>query len=128
MEAPTPIGSFTERSALNEFIRDSDSSNARRYAGAGGSLQQSWRSQTEGTVHAVVVVRHGKLVFEAYAAGDDENWGEPLGNIPHDAATKHDMMSISKSVVSLLFGIAIERKLIAGTDTPVLAFFSEYAE
>jgi CubicO group peptidase (beta-lactamase class C family) len=78
-------------------------------------------------IHAVVVVRHGKLVFEAYAAGDDENWGEPLGNIPHDAATKHDMMSISKSVVSLLFGIAIERKLIAGTDTPVLAFFSEYA-
>ena len=78
-------------------------------------------------VHAVVVVRHGKLVFEAYAAGEDENWGEPLGDIPHDAATKHDMMSISKSVVSLLFGIAIERKLIAGTDIPVLPFFSEYA-
>jgi CubicO group peptidase (beta-lactamase class C family) len=78
-------------------------------------------------IHAVVVVRHGKLVFEAYAAGEDENWGEPLGYIPHDAATKHDMMSISKSVVSLLFGIAIERKLIAGTDIPVLPFFSEYA-
>ena len=78
-------------------------------------------------VHAVLVVRHGKLVFEAYAAGEDENWGEPLGDVPHDAATKHDMMSVSKSVVSLLFGIAIERKLIAGTDIPVLPFFSEYA-
>lgn len=78
-------------------------------------------------IHAVVVVRHGKLVFEAYAAGEDEDWGGPIGFIPHDAATKHEMMSISKSVVSLLFGIAIERKLIAGTDIPVLPFFSEYA-
>jgi CubicO group peptidase (beta-lactamase class C family) len=78
-------------------------------------------------VHAVLVVRHGKLVFEAYAAGKDENWGEPLGDIPHDATTRHDMRSISKSVVSLLFGIAIERKLIVGTDIPVLPFFSEYA-
>ena len=79
-------------------------------------------------VHAVLVVRHGKLVFEAYAAGKDENWGEPLGVVPHDAATKHDVMSISKSVVSLLFGIALERKLIAGTDVPVMSFFPEYAE
>ena len=75
-------------------------------------------------VHAVLVVRHGKLVFEAYAPGKDENWGEPLGIVPHDAATKHDVMSISKSVVSLLFGIALERKLIAGTDVPVMSFFS----
>lgn len=79
-------------------------------------------------VHAVLVVRHGKLVFEAYAAGKDENWGEPLGVVPHDAGTKHDVRSISKSVVSLLFGIALERKLIAGTDVPVMSFFPEYAE
>ena len=79
-------------------------------------------------VHAVLVVRHGKLVFETYAAGKDENWGEPLGVVAHDAATKHDVRSISKSVVSLLFGIALERKLIAGTDVPVMSFFPEYAE
>ena len=82
--------------------------------------------QNRWNIHAVVVVRHGKLVFEAYAAGADEDWNGPIGYVPHDAATKHGMMSISKSVVSLLFGIAIERKLIAGTDIPVLPFFSEY--
>ncbi len=32
-------------------------------------------------VHAALVVRHGKLVFEAYAAGKDENWGEPLASL-----------------------------------------------
>ena len=77
-------------------------------------------------VHAVLVVRHGKLAFEAYAAGEDENWGEPLGVVPHDAVTKHDVRSISKSVVSLLFGIALERKLIDGTDVAVMSFFPEY--
>ena len=28
-------------------------------------------------VHAVLVVRYGKLVFETYAAGEDENWADP---------------------------------------------------
>lgn len=79
-------------------------------------------------LHAVVVVRHGRLVFEAYAAGEDENWGKPLGIVPHDAVTRHDMRSITKSVVSLLFGVALERKLIAGTDIPVMPFFPAQAE
>ena len=31
--------------------------------------------ETEADVHAVVIVRHGKLVFEQYFAGYDEPWG-----------------------------------------------------
>lgn len=78
-------------------------------------------------VHAVVIVRHGKLVFEQYYAGYDEPWGSPHGQHNFDATTKHDMRSASKSVVSLLVGIAIDRKLIAGVDEPVVKFFPEYA-
>jgi CubicO group peptidase (beta-lactamase class C family) len=78
-------------------------------------------------VHAVVIVRHGKLVFEQYYAGYDEPWGSPYGQHNFDATTKHDMRSASKSVVSLLVGIAIDRKLIAGVDEPVVKFFPEYA-
>ena len=37
------------------------------------------------------------------------------------------MRSASKSVISLLVGIAIDRKLIAGADEPVVKFFPEYA-
>jgi CubicO group peptidase (beta-lactamase class C family) len=78
-------------------------------------------------VHAVVIARHGRLVFEQYFRGYDEPWGAPNGQHDFDATTKHDMRSASKSVVSLLVGIAIERKLIAGVDEPVVQFFPELA-
>src|SRR5262245_5444022 len=78
-------------------------------------------------VHAVLVVRKGKLVYEHYAAGYDEPWGEPDRRYDFSAAIKHDMRSVSKSVTSLLIGIAIDRKLIAGVDEPVVKFFPEHA-
>jgi CubicO group peptidase (beta-lactamase class C family) len=78
-------------------------------------------------VHAVVVVRHGKLVFEQYFAGYDDPWGVPAGQFEFDATTKHDMRSVSKSVTSLLVGIAIDHKLLAGADEPVIKFFPEYS-
>jgi CubicO group peptidase (beta-lactamase class C family) len=83
--------------------------------------------ETEANVHAVVIVRHGKLVFEQYFAGYDEPWGQDDGPHNFDATTRHDMRSASKSVISLLVGIAIDRKLIASADEPVVKFFPEYA-
>lgn len=78
-------------------------------------------------VHSVVVVRHGKLVFEQYFPGYDQPWGQPEGQHEFTATTKHDMRSATKSVTSLLVGIAIDRKLIAGVDEPVLKFLPDYA-
>jgi CubicO group peptidase (beta-lactamase class C family) len=83
--------------------------------------------EIEANVHAVVIVRHGKLVFEQYFAGYDEPWGQGGGQHDFDATTKHDMRSASKSVISLLVGIAIDRKLIASADEPAIKFFPEYA-
>jgi CubicO group peptidase (beta-lactamase class C family) len=82
--------------------------------------------ETGANVHAVAIVRHGRLVFEQYFSGPDEQW-EVAGRFDHDATTKHDMRSASKSVVSLLVGIAIDRKLIASAEEPVVKFFPEYA-
>jgi CubicO group peptidase (beta-lactamase class C family) len=78
-------------------------------------------------VHAVVVVRHGKLVYETYRSGRDYKWGTDLGVVIHTAQLRHDMRSISKSVASLLVGIALDRKLIASIDEPLFPFFTESA-
>jgi CubicO group peptidase (beta-lactamase class C family) len=95
---------------------------AARLCGIAARLKDS-----DADVHAVVVVRHVKLVFEQYFSGYDDPWGIPEGQFDFDATTKHDMRSVSKSVTSLLVGIAIDRKLIAGVDEPVVKFFPEYS-
>jgi CubicO group peptidase (beta-lactamase class C family) len=87
----------------------------------------------EANAHGVVVVRHGTLVYEAYFAGEDQrwpqqHWKEPLTTVPHDARTRHDVQSISKSVVALLTGIALDRGALKSIDLPVLSLFPEYAD
>jgi CubicO group peptidase (beta-lactamase class C family) len=85
------------------------------------------RLQEADDLHSVVVARHGRLVFERYFAGYDEPWGHDDKRYEFDATMKHDMRSVSKSVVSLLIGIAIERGLIEGVDATALQFFPEMA-
>ncbi len=82
----------------------------------------------ESNVHAVLVVRHGTLVFEHYLSGSDEAWGHPIGNIAFGPQVRHDERSVTKSIIALLLGIAIDRGLIKGIDEPVLSFFPEYAD
>lgn len=85
------------------------------------------RLQEADDVHSVIVARHGRLVFERYYAGYDEPWGYDDKRYEFDVTMKHDKRSVSKSVVSLLTGIAIDRGLIEGVDAPVLRFFPEMA-
>jgi len=81
--------------------------------------------------HGIVVVRHGRLVYEAYFPGGDQrwpqqHWNEALVDMPHDVRTKHDLQSITKSVTALLVGIALDRGDLKTLDAPVLLFFPAY--
>ena len=82
----------------------------------------------QANIHSVLVVRHGKLSFEHYRAGEDECWGEPLGNVAHGPDSKHDLRSVTKSVISLLLGIALDRKLIRDIDESVINWFPQYSD
>jgi CubicO group peptidase (beta-lactamase class C family) len=79
-------------------------------------------------VHAVLVARGGKLVFERYFRGSDEIYGRRVGNVTFDADTLNDMKSVSKSVASLALGIAIDRGLIRSVDEPIFSFFPELSD
>ena len=82
----------------------------------------------EANAHSVVITRDGRLVYEHYFAGNDERLGMSLGEVNFNAGTKHDIRSISKSVTSLLVGIALDRRLITDLDAPVFSFFPEYGD
>lgn len=86
------------------------------------------RLAASANVHAVLVARAGKLVFERYLTGSDEINDRPIANATFDADTLHDMKSVSKSVASLALGIAIDRGLIAGVDQPIFSFFPELSD
>ena len=79
-------------------------------------------------VHALLVQHRGRLVYEEYFTGPDERRGEPVGTIRFDANTLHDARSVTKSVVSVLFGLAVRDGYIRDLDAPVLDYFPDLAE
>ena len=63
-------------------------------------------------VYSVLLVKDGELVFEEYFAG-------------HHRYQFYEMHSVSKSVTSILVGIAVDQGLI-GVDDPVHTYFEDY--
>jgi CubicO group peptidase (beta-lactamase class C family) len=79
-------------------------------------------------LHGVVIVRKGRLVLERYFEGDDNARGSPLGTIAFKADTLHDLRSVSKSIVGLLYGIALADGKVPPPEAPLFASFPEYAD
>lgn len=79
-------------------------------------------------VHSVIVMRGSDTLAEWYFAGDDNARGRPLGRVAFGPETLHDVRSITKSVVGLLVGVAVEEGAIKSLDAPVLDYFPEYAD
>jgi CubicO group peptidase (beta-lactamase class C family) len=79
-------------------------------------------------LHALLVVRHGKLAFEHYFDGPDESWGHPLDSPHHGPELLHDVRSVTKSVVSLLYGIALADGAVPKTTTRLFDALPDYAD
>lgn len=92
------------------------------------ALTGAIRAWPELGVHAVLIERDGKLIYEEYFDGFDEKWGEPLGKVSMTTETKHDLRSVTKSVVSALVGIAQGEGAIPSLEQPLVRWFPEYPE
>ncbi|MEQ9639579.1 MAG: serine hydrolase [Alphaproteobacteria bacterium] len=79
-------------------------------------------------LHALIVVRHGRMVLERYYEGRDFQYGRDLGVVRFGPETLHDVRSISKSVTGLLYGIALAEGKVPAPDAPLLDGFAEYAD
>lgn len=73
------------------------------------SLFRDLASDPHKDIKGVVILRHGKLISEAYFNGDTVN-------------TLHDIRSATKSITAILMGIAIDRHFIPSVDDPIAAY------
>ena len=86
------------------------------------ALQQSLSADEYSNLHAVIIEHNGRLVFEQYLSGTDDHWGYPVGRVIFDRDKLHDLRSITKSVTSLLLGIALGPNFSEALDKPVLDY------
>jgi CubicO group peptidase (beta-lactamase class C family) len=79
-------------------------------------------------IHSVLVARRDVLAFEHYRTGTDQYWAKAMPDFVHGASTLHDLRSITKSVTSLLVGIAIDQGHIGGVDDPIFKYLPSYTD
>jgi len=66
------------------------------------------------SIHAVLIAQGTETIFEGYFNG-------------HDAYTMHEAQSVTKSIQSLLVGIAIDKKFIPNVHVKIKDYFPQYA-
>ena len=97
-------------------------------ADMGERIDELVASKRAQNVHAVVVLREGRLVLERYYEGTDASRGRSLGNVKFGPDTLHDLRSVSKSIVGLLYGIALARGAVPPPEAPLMKLFPQYAD
>jgi CubicO group peptidase (beta-lactamase class C family) len=83
-------------------------------------------------IHGVIVVRRQRIAFEKYYEGDDQvrdGQGRPrLERVTFSAERSHELRSVTKSIVSLLYGIALAGGKVPPLEAPLLASFPQYQD
>jgi CubicO group peptidase (beta-lactamase class C family) len=78
--------------------------------------------------HGIVILRKGALVLERYDVGEDEINGDTIGRVVFGPDTLHDLRSVTKSILGLLYGIALAQGKVPAPERPLMDSFPEYAE
>jgi len=81
-------------------------------------------------IHSILIVKDDKLVFEQYFTGYTFKYeaDECKGRLTKFSAnTLHNLASVTKSVTSILFGIAYNKGFINEVDDMLFKYFPEYS-
>ncbi|PTN06807.1 CubicO group peptidase (beta-lactamase class C family) [Mangrovibacterium marinum] len=82
-----------------------------------------------GEVHSLLIYKDGKLVLEEYFEGHDYQWDAPKHHaelVQWTADRAHYAHSVSKSISSLLIGIAVAQGLIDSVQQSVFDYLPDY--
>ncbi|HUX55986.1 MAG TPA: serine hydrolase [Bacteroidales bacterium] len=80
-------------------------------------------------IHNILIIKDNKLVFEEYFEGYALDMNAPGRNgavMEYNKDTDHFMASVSKSVTSVIFGIAVKEGYIDDLNKKVIDYFPEY--
>ena len=102
-------------------------------------LDSSKISEMEGLIldstyqnmHSVLIIKDQKLVYEKYFQGYKYDYmaeGFKGELIQFDKGTTHNTASVTKSVTSLLVGLAIDKGFIEDTNSKIFSFFPSYSK
>ncbi|MGI9372867.1 MAG: serine hydrolase domain-containing protein [Hyphomicrobiales bacterium] len=91
-------------------------------------LKQAFAAGELEGLHSLLVIQNGKTLAETYFKGRDERWGSGLGVRQHGSDEFHDLRSVTKSIIGLLYGIALDAGKVPALDQSLLAQFPEYAD
>ena len=92
-------------------------------------LNQAIADKRVWNLHGLVVLRNQRLVLERYFEGEDRVRGiGAIGRVKFAPETLHDLRSCSKSIVGLLYGIALHQGNVPAPDGPLLSAFPEYTD
>ena len=92
-------------------------------------LDQAVAERRVWNIHGLVVLQNGNLISERYFEGQDRERGVGnLGTVKFSPDTIHDLRSCSKSIVALLYGIALQQGKVPAPEASLLSAFPEYGD
>ncbi len=122
---------YSQPPALNDGLETASLESAGMETGPLREMMDLVNGTEMHRIHAILVMKDGKLVFEEYfqgyafdmnAANRDGQW------MQYGRETDHFMASVSKSVTSVVAGIAVRNGLLPSLDRKVIDYFPEYAD
>lgn len=79
------------------------------------NLLASLEKRKDHNIHSMLIILDGELLLESYFNNKDSN-------------QQYDLRSASKSIISILMGIAIEQGIVGGIDDPISLYLSDHYE
>jgi CubicO group peptidase (beta-lactamase class C family) len=92
-------------------------------------LDQAIANKRIWNLHGLVVLRKDRLVLERYFGGEDRARGiGEIGHVTFKPDTLHDLRSCSKSIIGLLYGIALQQGKVPSPKAPLFSAFPEFSD